>query len=289
MIDSALYKSKIEIIRRNLRYLRNQFGISQAQLADALDLSRQTLSALEKGSGRPTLKTIHSIADYFGVSIEAFFYDMGERFCVITCDVVDSRSVTNRGKLQRKIIEFNRSINRSYGSHLVTRFNITLGDEFQGVMRNFNKFLELYLDIRTGMLPYSVSMGVGIGQIETRLYKANSNKMDGPAFHYAREMVELGKRRKGHIYLKTGKIHDRVVNLLLEELNEKFEVLSAKQIQILHQYIKLNNQIQVADLMGVSQAYVSNVLKLVGYNRVKRIMDEIETLVERSGEEGEGR
>lgn len=56
-----------------LRELRAERGWSQAQLADELDVSRQTINALETGKFDPSLPLAFKIAELFGRKIEDIF------------------------------------------------------------------------------------------------------------------------------------------------------------------------------------------------------------------------
>ncbi len=56
-----------------LRELRADRGWSQAQLADELDVSRQTINALETGKFDPSLPLAFKIAELFGRKIEDIF------------------------------------------------------------------------------------------------------------------------------------------------------------------------------------------------------------------------
>ncbi|WP_199099305.1 helix-turn-helix transcriptional regulator [Dyella sp. ASV21] len=56
-----------------IRELRNDHGWSQADLADRLDVSRQTINAIETGKYDPSLPLAFKIARLFGLSIEAIF------------------------------------------------------------------------------------------------------------------------------------------------------------------------------------------------------------------------
>ncbi|GAH28109.1 unnamed protein product [marine sediment metagenome] len=47
--------------------------MTQQDLADAIGVSRQTVSYLEKGDYNPSLKIAHDIAKYFGKSIDDIF------------------------------------------------------------------------------------------------------------------------------------------------------------------------------------------------------------------------
>ena len=58
-----------------LRILRTEKGWSQAELADRLDVSRQSVNAIETGKYDPSLPLAFAIARLFGRSIEEIFDD----------------------------------------------------------------------------------------------------------------------------------------------------------------------------------------------------------------------
>ena len=58
-----------------IRTLRAQHGWSQAALADKLDVSRQSVNAIETGKYDPSLPLAFAIARLFGKSIEDVFRD----------------------------------------------------------------------------------------------------------------------------------------------------------------------------------------------------------------------
>ena len=60
-------------MRNRLRALREARGWTQGALADRLDVSRQTVNALETGRYDPSLPLAFRIARLFGEPIEAIF------------------------------------------------------------------------------------------------------------------------------------------------------------------------------------------------------------------------
>lgn len=56
-----------------IRQLRADQGWSQAHLADLLDVSRQTINALETGRYDPSLPLAFAIARLFGQALEVIF------------------------------------------------------------------------------------------------------------------------------------------------------------------------------------------------------------------------
>jgi len=60
-------------MNNRLRVLRAERGWSQADLAGRLQVSRQTVNAIETGKYDPSLPLAFSIADVFGQRIEEIF------------------------------------------------------------------------------------------------------------------------------------------------------------------------------------------------------------------------
>ncbi len=60
-------------MRSRLRELREQRKWSQGELAERLDVSRQTINAIETGKYDPSLPLAFRIAGLFGEAIEAIF------------------------------------------------------------------------------------------------------------------------------------------------------------------------------------------------------------------------
>jgi putative transcriptional regulator len=61
-------------MRNQVRDLRGAHGWSQAHLADLLEVSRQTVIAIESGKYDPSLPLAFAIARLFGLSIESIFF-----------------------------------------------------------------------------------------------------------------------------------------------------------------------------------------------------------------------
>ncbi len=57
----------------HLKALRGERGWSQQELAERLEVSRQSVNAIETGRYDPSLPLAFRIAELFGVAIEAVF------------------------------------------------------------------------------------------------------------------------------------------------------------------------------------------------------------------------
>ena len=60
-------------MKNRLEELRKQRGLKQEDLANALEVSRQTIGSLENGRYNPSIQLAFKIAGYFDMRIEEIF------------------------------------------------------------------------------------------------------------------------------------------------------------------------------------------------------------------------
>ncbi len=60
-------------LKNKLRVLRAEKEISQKDLAEELDLSRQTINSIERGKFNPSILTALKIADFFEIPVDEVF------------------------------------------------------------------------------------------------------------------------------------------------------------------------------------------------------------------------
>ena len=65
-------------MKNHIESIRKQHKISQQELADALEVTRQTISSLENGRYNPSITLAFKIAKFFKMSIEEIFIYEGD-------------------------------------------------------------------------------------------------------------------------------------------------------------------------------------------------------------------
>ena len=66
-------------MKTRIQELRKERRITQNELADAVDVTRQTIISLENGKYNASLLLAHKLAQFFGVTIEdIFIFDLEE-------------------------------------------------------------------------------------------------------------------------------------------------------------------------------------------------------------------
>jgi len=61
-------------LENNLKVLRAKRNITQEELAEAIDVSRQTINAIELGKFNPSILTVLNLAKFFETTVEEIFF-----------------------------------------------------------------------------------------------------------------------------------------------------------------------------------------------------------------------
>lgn len=110
-------------------------------------------------------------------------------YYAIIGDIKESKKIINRYEVQEKLKEILVKVNFVYQADIAANFLITLGDEFQGILKKSENVLEIIKYIQREMYPIRVRFGVGVGEISTKIDKKAAIGADGPAFYAARDMI----------------------------------------------------------------------------------------------------
>ncbi|HBB27904.1 MAG TPA: transcriptional regulator [Clostridiales bacterium] len=68
-------------MKNRLEEIRKKHGMKQEELADALEVSRQTIGSLENGRYNPSILLAFKIARYFNLKIEDIFIYEEDNLC----------------------------------------------------------------------------------------------------------------------------------------------------------------------------------------------------------------
>lgn len=60
-------------MKNKIRELRKELGISQAELSEKLNVSRQTINAIENDKYDPTLSLAFKLAEVFKITVDELF------------------------------------------------------------------------------------------------------------------------------------------------------------------------------------------------------------------------
>ena len=124
---------------------------------------------------------------------------MSKAYIALIADAVDSRRLvpTQRKRLQSDLQAQLIRLNRRYHHALAARFDVTLGDELQCLLRDTTRVWEITHHIRYALQQVDWTVACGRGGITTKLTPTiTAPKVDGPCFHEARAALEAAKQAR---------------------------------------------------------------------------------------------
>ena len=111
----------------------------------------------------------------------------------LIADIINSRKIQNRAIFQKEFIDVINNINNRFDEFIVSKFTVTTGDEFQGLVNNAPIILDIVTYIKSNFKDVNFRYGVGIGGIVTDINKNIAIGADGPAYYMAREAINYVK------------------------------------------------------------------------------------------------
>jgi len=120
---------------------------------------------------------------------------MAIEWIALIADMVASRELTPRSRAgaQRRLSSLLDGLNRDHAADLGAKFVVTLGDEFQAIIKNPAVIPDLIWEIETQFQDGTFRFGFGRGPLHTKLQDFAIN-VDGPAFHKARAAIDSAKK-----------------------------------------------------------------------------------------------
>ena len=141
-------------------------------------------------------------------------------YLALIADVIDSKIVQERFDLQKQLEKTLQTMNELFGEFLASSFTLTLGDEFQALLKVDAPVFQIIDTLRSELTPTQLRFGIGLGEILTDIDPLQSIGADGPAYWNARAAINLVHQKNDYgntqIYFSSGKEkQDFFVNALI--------------------------------------------------------------------------
>ena len=200
--------------------------------------------------------------------------DKKQNYIAIIGDIIQSKQESKRANIQLKLEKTLKKINLEFSTSISANFMITLGDEFQGLLHDATPTMRILEILELALFPVRLRIGIGVGPITTstidRYVPLGS---DGPAYYYAREMIDylksLQRKKKeaqSSCFIRSQHSDlDLLMNSLFSQLHFQKENWTTRQYEIVFAYRTLQNQTAVAKELKITQSTVQKGLAAAGY------------------------
>lgn len=219
-----------------------------------------------------------------------FYFYKFKPYIAVIGDIKNSKKIEERKAVQDKLNCVLNEVNNMYSSSIASRFVITLGDEFQGLLSSGENTMNIIQYIKKEVYPIKIRFGIGVGDISTDINSEIAIGADGPGYYRARESVDniksLERKKEKALYDVQIKIDER--NELQElSLNSIFKLMysiegnwTEKQREVIN-YVLLEqeNQTNTSLHFHVTQSYIQQVLAKSHYYAYKEAFDSVNKIL----------
>lgn len=199
-------------------------------------------------------------------------------------DIRGSRLIKDRKETQKKLEAILKGINQKYGGDIVSKFTITLGDEFQGLLSSGTNVIKIITEIENRLHPVKMRFGIGVGEISTQINHDLAIGADGSSYYEARRAVEYLKQSEkkkqsavADIRLEVfGRRQDSadLVNTILSLMSALERSWTGRQRQTIWAMLEEpDSQVNVAKRLGVQQSTVQKSLSGSHFYTYRGAMD----------------
>lgn len=122
-------------------------------------------------------------------------------YMTMVCDIKNSHQLEKREAVQFQIIEMLKEANVKFSDSIIAPFIITLGDEWQGLLKNQFNYSDIISFFHKKLGDIDFYCGIGIGEVTINNFELTVNQLDGPSFHKARKAVNLAKEQNYSLVL----------------------------------------------------------------------------------------
>jgi hypothetical protein len=199
-------------------------------------------------------------------------------------DIKGSKKLEDRRVTQKRLKGVLDQINIDYQKDIASKFMITLGDEFQGLLTVGSSAIIIVDRIEREMYPVRLRFGIGVGEITTEININMPLGADGPAYYNARKAIDELKALENKKMVSKSSIRIGIQGYdgISELTNSIFSLLTAiketwtpRQVEIINSYLKTGTQIEAARLLNIDQSTVQKALSSSNYYHYR---DAIETV-----------
>jgi hypothetical protein len=194
-------------------------------------------------------------------------------------DVIGS-SEANKGKLMKQFVQLVAEINKENEELLLSPLTITLGDEFQGVMKGLRESLSIIFSLEEKIFRntpgFSLRYVVVEGTIDTAINRDIAYGMLGDGLTIARKYLENLKKSKHRFYfnLKDKKKEAELNNLFiaLQDIVDDWD--REKDYNLVSKFLELNDYKAVALNLNKERSLMwkrNKSLKIDSYNALKLV------------------
>ncbi len=197
---------------------------------------------------------------------------------VVTCDLIQSKDLSERSEIQENLKETIKFINKEYSENILCPFIIIWGDSFQGALKSLKGFYKI-IEVFEENISTKFRCGIGIGEISTKI-SSTTLDMDGQVFHRSKNALNLAEKSHWQIYIQSGNdLFDEMINTIFILLYEIKTNWSDRQKDIIKLRRKGWTYKKIGAEKEISKQTVHKILKAAQWKSASKAISTLNKIV----------
>lgn len=200
---------------------------------------------------------------------------------ILMADIISSGE-KDQNQLMIDFKNLVNEINKSYKNEICSPLTITLGDEFQGVLKNLVNSVKIILDLEESIirkkLNFQLRYVLNQGKIETPINSEIAYEMLGEGLTEARSKLNDLKNEKFRFKISVeNELQNEILNnafKIFESITKKWDI--EKDYELVYNFIELCDYKLIAKKMNKTRSQIwkrEKTLNIEAYNSVKSIIN----------------
>ncbi len=175
---------------------------------------------------------------------------------IVMADIIESRKQPSK-QLMRDFQGVVKSINLKYKKYLLSPLTITLGDEFQGVLKGYDSALSLILEMEEEIMKqggkFKLRYVLNYGDIETKLNHEIAYGMMGRGLTKSREaLADLKNTEERFLLILDNATEAEIMNKLFRLYDSIVSEWRGKDLDYVRLFLENKTYQDVAQELGVN-------------------------------------
>lgn len=203
-------------------------------------------------------------------------------YIIFMADIANSQKL-EQPQVQQNFINLVKEVNTKFKNKIFSPLTITLGDEFQGVVKEIKYALEIIIFIEESLVKVNSTIKLRYvvleGEIDTEINHLNAWEMVGKGLTDARKKLTELKQKSSSFYFQLNNV------IKTDNLNNLFtlylifaEIWGRKNGELINQLLHENDYKKVAKTLGKNSSLIwkrKKSLKIDAYHSFKKLVENV--------------
>jgi len=177
---------------------------------------------------------------------------MSKSYNIIMADIISSRQIDKKDDFMGQFKELTNLVNKEFKNQIISPLTITLGDEFQGIVKNPKSLFELLFFLEESIIVnqyhFKLRYSIVYGEIDTKINEKIAYEMYGLGLTKAREALKTLKETGDNYFIHLNNTKDLQLRLCMKLYQSIKEDWKTSEYEIVSAFLEKDDYKDVKEM-----------------------------------------